>query len=198
MGDLTNQLQTNREAILLLYLANELPAADRAELERILIADQSLRQDLERLGGLHEQVTMGLKELDAAHPLHMSEELSTRRVMRELRQFQLELTTRAPVQLEASTIRKWPRWVYPVAAAAAIIFMALFLWGVGLIDIQPNLADQDRSRMPHYEGDDFPSYRDQLAQDRLQRILLASFGIEDDHPAELEESEDPGTLGTNG
>jgi anti-sigma factor RsiW len=196
--DIANQLQTDREAVLLLYLANELAAGDRAELERMLTADQALRQDLERVRALQERVAGQMAALDAASPLRMSEELSTRRVMKELRRFQLELTTRAPVELEASTLRKWPRWIYPVAAAAALIFMTLFLWAMGVIDIQPNLAEQDRSRMPHYEGDDYTAYRDQLAQERLQRILLASFGAEEDHPAELEESEDPGTLGTNG
>src|SRR6266487_2440030 len=116
--------------------------------------------------------------------------------MREMRRFQLELTARAPMQLEASSVRAWPRWIYPMAAAAAIIFAVLGLWGVGVIDFQPTLAEQDRSRMPHYETDDFPVYRDQVTQDRLQRILLASFGGVDemDHPAELEESEDPGTV----
>ena len=199
MGDIGSQLQTDREAVLLLYLANELSAEDRSELERMLSKDPALERDLRRLGELQEEVAGGLAELDSARPLHMSEEISTRRVMREMRRFQLELNSRAPVQLEASSLRRWPRWIYPVGAAAAIIFTVLGLWGVNVIDFQPNLAEQNRSRMPHYESDDFPPYRDQLAQERLQRILLASFGVEEsDHPAELEESEDPGTLGTNG
>jgi anti-sigma factor RsiW len=199
MGDLSNQLRSDREAVLLLYLAEELPREDRGELERILSEDAALRQDLERLRELQGEVAGGLAELDAATPLHMSEELSTRRVVREMRRFQLELKSRAPVQLEASSLRPWPRWIYPVAAAAAIIFTVLGLWGVGVIDFQPNLAEQDRSRMPHYEGDDFPMYRDQIVQERLQRILLASFGGEEmDHPAELEETEDPAAFGTSG
>ena len=139
-----------------------------------------------------------MSELDAGRPLRMSEDVSSRRVMREMRRFGLELKNRAPVQLEASTVRHWPRWIYPVGAVAAIIFTFLALWGFGVIDIQPNLAEQDRSRMPHYDGDDFPMYRDQMAQERLQRILLASFVEETDHPAELEESEDPATLGEAG
>jgi hypothetical protein len=200
MADIANQLQADREAVLLLYMANELSAQDRMELERILTDDQSLRGDLQRLTQLHEQVAGRMAELDGAQPLHMSEEASTRRVMREVRRVQLELTSRAPVQLEASSLRRWPRWIYPVGAAAAIIFTVLGLWGVGVIEFQPNLAEQDRSRMPRYENDDFPMYRDQLAQERLQRILLASFGMaeEGDHPTELEESEDPGALETNG
>jgi anti-sigma factor RsiW len=199
MSDISNQLQTDREAVLLLYLAGELPREDRAPLERMLTADQSLAADLDRLRDLQSEVLSSLHELDAASPLRMSDEISTRRVMREVRRFQLDLKSRAPVQLEASTVKRFPTWIYPVAAAAAIIFAVLGLWGVGVIDFQPTLAEQDRSRMPHYENDDY-IYRDQVAQDRLQRILLASFaGVDDsDHPAELEDSEDPAAVGTNG
>src|SRR5215208_4690825 len=138
MSDISNQLQSDPEAVLLLYLAQELGAQDCADLERILTQDQSLRHDLERLQALQSEVAGGLQELDSAAPLHMSYELSTRRVMREIRRFQLELNSRAPVQLEASTLRHWPRWIYPVGAAAAMIFAVLALWGWGFIDLQPN------------------------------------------------------------
>ncbi len=152
MSDLSNQLQTDREAVLLLYLADEMAGEDRGELERMLSEDAALRQDLERVAALQSEVM----------------------------------------------VRRWPRWIYPVGAAAAIIFTVLGLWGFGFIDFQPELAEQDRSHMPHYDGGDFPMYRDQMAQERLQLILLASFGVEEDHPAELEESEDPATLGEAG
>src|SRR5437016_3934230 len=198
MSDISNQLQTDREAVLLLYLADEMAVEDRGELERMLSEDAALRQDLERVAALQSEVIGRMSELDAGRPLRMSEDVSSRRVMREMRRFGLELKNRAPVQLEASTVRRWPRWIYPVGAAAAIIFTVLGLWGFGFIDFQPYLAEQDRSHMPHYDGGDFPMYRDQMAQERLQLILLASFGVEEDHPAELEESEDPATLGEAG
>jgi hypothetical protein len=150
---------------------------------------------------LQTEVVGGLAELDSARPLHMSDELSTRRVMREMRRVQLQLASRAPVQLEASSLRHWPKWIYPIAAAAAAIIIVLGLWGVGVIDFQPSLAEQNRSQMPHYDTDDYTAsaYRDQVVQERLQRILLASFGVEEsDHPAELEETEDPAALRSNG
>ena len=199
MADLANQLQNDREAVLLLYLAEELPREDRVELERLLASDAALAADLDRLRSLHSETVAQFQELDAASPLRMSDEISTRRVMREMRRFQLELKSRAPVQLEASTLRHPPRWIYPIGAVAAMIFLFLALWGFGVIDIQPQLAEQDRSRMPHYDNDDL-IYRDQVAQDRLQRILFASFaGVDDsDHPTELEDLEDPAAVGTNG
>ncbi len=199
MADIANQLQSDREAVLLLYLANEMTPQDRVELEKILTSDASLRGELERVRELQATVAGGMEELDSARPLHMSEEVSTRRVMRELRRFQLELSSRAPVQLEASSLRAWPKWIYPLAAAAASIVIVLGLWGVGLIDFQPTLAEQNRSQMPHYEPEEFRIDRDQVVQDRLQRILLASFAVEEsDRSAELEESEDPAALRSNG
>ena len=96
MSDITNQLQNDREAVLLLYLAEELSREDRSDLERMLRQDQSLAADLERLRALQGEVVGGLEELDAT-PLRMSEEISTRRVMREMRRFQLELKSRSPV-----------------------------------------------------------------------------------------------------
>jgi len=199
MSELTDQLQSNREAVLLLYLADELPGADRAELERILSSDSGLRMELEGVRELQAAVAGGLEQMDVARPLHVSEEVSTRRVMREIRRFQLELSSRAPVQLEASSLRSWPKWVYPVGAAAAAIVMVLGLWGVGVIDFQPTLAEQNRSQMQHYEGDEYPMYRDQVVQERLARILLASFGAdESDHAADVEETEDPAALRSNG
>jgi anti-sigma factor RsiW len=201
MSDIANQLQGDREAVLLLYLAQELPRDDRAELERMLASDAALAADLDRLRALQSEVVGGLEEMDAASPLRISDDISTRRVMREMRRFQLELKSRAPVHLEASTLRPWPRWVYPVGAVAAMFFAFLALWGFGVIDIQPQLAEQERSRMPHYETEEYPLYRNQMAQDRLQRILLASFGgyVDDtDHPSELDETEDPAAAETNG
>jgi anti-sigma factor RsiW len=200
MSDISNQLQSDREAVLLLYLAEEMPREDRAQMERILAADPSLAAELDRLRSLQSRIDGQLEALDAAAPLRMSHEISTRRVMREMRRFQLELKSRSPMHLEPSSLHSWPRWIYPLAAAAAIIVAVLGLWGVGVIDFQPTLAEQDRSRMPRYESDEQPMYRDQVVQDRLQRILLASFGaVEDsDHPTELEEIEDPAAVGTNG
>src|SRR4051794_13626505 len=145
MSDLVNQLQSDREAVLLLYLADELPGEERAQLERMLTLEPALRADLERMKELQLEVAGRLSELDSARPLHMSDELSTRRVMREMRRLQLELTSRAPVQLEASSLRHWPKWIYPIAAVAAMIIIVLGMWGVGLIDFQPSLAEQNRS-----------------------------------------------------
>ena len=199
MADIANQLQNDREAVLLLYLADELSPQERMELERMLTCEPSLRGDLERVRELQTEVVGVMQEWDAGKPLHISDEVSTRRVMREMRRLQLELTSRAPVQLEASSLRHWPKWIYPIAAVAATIVIVLGLWGVGLIDFQPSLAEQNRSQMPHYDTDEFPTYRDQIVQEHLQRILLASFGVEEsDHPAELDETEDPAALRSNG
>src|SRR2546430_15052709 len=104
MADIANQLQTDREAVLLLYLADEMAPQDRAELEKILTSDASLRGDLDRIRELQATVAGGIEELDSARPLHMSEEVSTRRGMREMRRVQLGLNSRAPVPLGARSL----------------------------------------------------------------------------------------------
>src|SRR5437773_7550485 len=205
MASLIDQLKDHREPTLLLYLANEFPPQHRADLERILTTDAALRHELESLRALQSQVMGGLADLDSSTPLHASEEISTRRIMREMRRLKLEMDAKAPAQLEPSTLRTWPRWIYPLAAAAAIIFIFLGLWGFGFIDITPAMPGP---RAPAQNIDDDymnymnPGLAEMNPQDRLQSILLASFGVEDfdhlDHPLELEESEDPGALHTNG
>jgi anti-sigma factor RsiW len=197
MAAITDQLRDNREPVLLLYLANELPPEDRADLERLLSSDASLQRDLDSLRALQTQVVGGLDILESSTVLAASENLSTRRVMREMRRFQLELDSRAPAHLETGRHHAWPRWTYPLAAAAAIIFILLGLWGIGAIDFTPQLPGPGPRKLA--EENDSSIMREQLAQESLSDILYASFGGEElDHPIELEETEDPAAFRTNG
>jgi len=192
MTPITDQLRSNREAILLLYLADELSPADRAEVKRLLAEDPSLQNDLEALGSLHTEVVGGLDSLDSATELKASADISVRRVVREMRKHQLVLDSRAPAQFEPSTIRAIPRWVYPIAAAAALIFIVLGLWGVGAIDFTPAMPGP--SLADNNDPYAYPSYLEH--SERLEDILFASFGggEEIDHPLELEETEDPAAI----
>src|SRR5690242_14753817 len=68
MSSLLNQLQSD-EAILLMYIADELPAADRAKIETRLDSDANLRARLAELRSLRDTVNTSLAHLDRVSPL---------------------------------------------------------------------------------------------------------------------------------
>jgi len=75
-------------ATLLLYLAGELPGADRAELERRLAEDATLRQRLERLREAHDRFVEAMPALDRTTRLAVPESVAVRRVAAAMRQWQ--------------------------------------------------------------------------------------------------------------
>ena len=63
MSSLLQQLENN-EAVLLMYLADELPAEDRAEVEQMLATDAGMRAALESLRDVTRRVDEGLAAAD--------------------------------------------------------------------------------------------------------------------------------------
>ena len=86
MTSLLHQLENN-EAILLMYLAEELPAEDRADVEQQLASDPALRAELEELRATHDGVTSTIERLDVETRLPVSESVAVRRATRMLRGF---------------------------------------------------------------------------------------------------------------
>ncbi|MGD0541535.1 MAG: hypothetical protein ABSB33_08455, partial [Tepidisphaeraceae bacterium] len=64
MKDSVQNLEGN-EAILLMYMADELPQADRLEVERMLATDAGLRGELEILRQTQKLAYDSLKTLDS-------------------------------------------------------------------------------------------------------------------------------------
>ena len=126
---MTTRLQQleNNEAILLMYLADELPAEDRAEVEQLLATDRALREGLEQIRAADESVRATLRDLDrATHPA-VHHAVAIRQVTREVRRWQVErLSGREEEPLSKSGLR-YPWWMYPLAAAAAL-FVAFVVW----------------------------------------------------------------------
>jgi len=130
MAGLLHKLENN-EAILLMYLADELPEEDRQEVEQMLAKDPAFRAELARLSELHDMVAGAMRELDNQD--QDRPEQSIRRVVRQMRRHQLELAAQPAPIPEEHRRRHWPWWSYPMAAAAAAIFILIGLWGIGVL-----------------------------------------------------------------
>jgi anti-sigma factor RsiW len=132
MASLLDELGDN-QAILLMYLAQELPAQERAQVEQMLAADPSLQAELDELRATQEFVAGALQGGEVP-PDAQAEDAAVRRIVREMRRSQLGLMARPA---EPSMQRRvWPRWVYMAGAAAALVFMMIGLWGVGVFDLE--------------------------------------------------------------
>jgi hypothetical protein len=123
------------QAVLLMYLADELPSDQRAAVAQALEKDAALRAQLEDLRQLEEQAFGALSMADVVDSRPAADEAHVRRVVRELRRQQVELAAR-PAPTTAPTLRRhWPRWAYPAAAVAAAIFIVLGLFAAGVIEV---------------------------------------------------------------
>jgi hypothetical protein len=116
----------NNELVLLMYLADELPAEDRLEVEQMLSIDPSLRAEHERLQHAQEFVHNSLRFLDDASPNLVNVDFAARQVGRELRQRLARPKARPMVAPQDQPARSW-RWFYPTAAAASIAILVM-LW----------------------------------------------------------------------
>src|SRR5947207_11787048 len=120
MSSLLEQLENN-EAILLMYLAGELPEADRLEVEQMLASDAGMRATLAELKSLHDGVGGALARADAAQILSRRE-AAVRQVSRALSQSVLTKTL-GVINYAPGPRRRWPiAWLaYPIAAAAMLV-----------------------------------------------------------------------------
>jgi len=130
MSSFLQQLENN-EAVLLMYLFDELPAEDRAEVEQMLATDAGLRAQLERLREAHLKIDPAMRKLDAATRLPVPEAVATRQMSRVIQQWTVEQfagrqTEEAPVRR-----RKLAAWIgYPAGAVAAALVIGLLWWGL--------------------------------------------------------------------
>lgn len=126
MSNLLQQLENN-EAVLLMYLAGELPDDDRAEVEQMLASDPALRRALEELAVLHEGVGEVFASADARVALSRRDAV-VRNVSRAMAAARVERVFAGPVAPEVGRSRfRIPWWVYPVAAAALLVVGILLM-----------------------------------------------------------------------
>jgi len=126
MSSLLQHLENN-EAVLLMYLADELPAEDRAEVEQMLATDGSLRASLDALRAVRADVVGILATADASRG-DPSAAPAVRRVAREIHQWQARRFSPPPPSEPVSELR-FPWWSYPLTTAAAILIAFVVWWG---------------------------------------------------------------------
>jgi len=118
--------QLENEALLLMYLADELPAEDRAEVDQMLATDAMLRAELQRVSAAMAGYTAAMDALDAVTHDPVSEPVAVRQIGRVMAQWNAD---RAAQPVEAPPVRAMRvRWFWYPAAAAAIVLIAMIAW----------------------------------------------------------------------
>jgi hypothetical protein len=168
MSSLLHKLGSS-EAILLMYLADELPRDDRAEVEQMLATDAALRADLERLREVHEMLA-GAMSADGGMS-RAADETAVRRVTREMKRHQAELALRPKVE-PTDTRRAWPLWTVPLASAAAAMFLFIGLWGMGVIDIPGGSIGGSPRSMVDPGGDDGDDMLEEPAEFHRDQFVI--------------------------
>lgn len=124
MTTLLTQL-ANNEAILLMYLANELPAEDRAEVEQLLDHDENMRRHLDELRAAYADVDLAIGQADRDTPL--SSGFAAARAFGDV--VRQRAAQQASVdEKEEFTRRRMSLVLYPVAAAALVALGMLAWW----------------------------------------------------------------------
>ena len=137
MSSLLEQLENN-EAILLMYLAGELPEADRLEVEQMLASDAGMRATLAELKSLQDGVGGVLARADAAQILSRRE-AAVRQVSRALSQG-VQNKSLGVINYAPGPRRRWPiAWMaYPIAAAAMLVIGMMLYSGNRPRNLPPN------------------------------------------------------------
>jgi hypothetical protein len=110
----------NDEQVLLLYLADEVTPAERAEIDVRLVQDVALAAKLEHLSTMHFQIEQRLRELDKFSGTTMRRDVAARQVGREIRQRLARPKAEPPVAATERRHRMLP-WLIPSGIAAAIV-----------------------------------------------------------------------------
>ena len=129
MKSVLNQLE-NDEAILLMYVADELPAMDRAAVDRRLIAESSFREQLESIRHLQDSTVSSLRDMDAQRTVGHG--AGTRQLVRTIHRWNAARALERAAQPQKRPFRLYvPTWAYPVAAAAVMV-VGFGLWAVNV------------------------------------------------------------------
>jgi len=139
--NLLEQLENN-EAVLLMYLAGELPAEDREEVVQMLSTDKRLRDELEQLRATVADANTMVGSADGATRLPIAESVAVRNTLRAIRHYRLTHPHQEAPAVADKGLR-YPWWTYPSSAAAMLLLSALVWWGMRSDTYVEPLASRD-------------------------------------------------------
>jgi len=117
----------NNEAILLMYMADELPPADKLEVEQMLASDAALRGELEILRQTHQLAYDSLETLDSVTRPAAPAIVALGQVTRLIHQW--AEGRRQPVVTVAVIHRPLP-WLRISMSVAATLMIGYYIWAV--------------------------------------------------------------------
>ena len=129
------KLESN-EVILMMYLANELPAHDRDQIEHLLKNDPGMRATLESLQLAWSRVDQAFAQADRQEPVHVASTVAN--TIAAMRQWHADAASRPLTRSPVAPGLPLPWWCYPLASAAAII-LAFAVW----------IANREPDRLPY-------------------------------------------------
>jgi hypothetical protein len=116
----------NNEAILLMYLADELPPQDRAEVEKMLAADPALRTDLENLRQTQQLAIDVIESLDSTTRPPVPPITAQNQVSSLIHKW---IVKNRRASVETVTSHRFPWWRTSFATAAAML-ITYYIWAV--------------------------------------------------------------------
>ncbi len=122
MSTFLTNLQNN-EAVLLMYLANELPAEDRAEVEEMLTSDAQLRAMYESMRGAYDSLDSAFGRAEAT--LRIGSSFSAARSFGDTIRGRNKAV--ASIDDHHETPRRFRWFIYP-SAAAAVLGIGMLIW----------------------------------------------------------------------
>ena len=163
----------NDHKLLLLYLADELPEADRAALEQRLSSDSALAADLERLSALQREIEQGLRRLDRLPESAIRPDVVARQLGREIRQ-RLARPTAPPAQLRIPRRHRMLPWLIPTGIAASLV-VGTVAWVHHRAMVSDRFVATGPASQPFHPQESSPADNEATVQ-----LLEESFDSDDD------------------
>ena len=177
MQSLLEKLENN-EAVLLMYLADELPADDRAEVDSQLLNDPQLRDQLAQLRQTDQSIASQLNSSPTV-PMESRQNRLVQQVTLAMIQQQARKDEHARQIADNTPARRSlriPNWAYPIATAAMVLIAFIAYWGFTKGNDQ--VATTDPSPIHDTVSDEvidarFVDRLEKLSIDESDRDLLA-------------------------